>query len=157
MTDGEIAAAAEAWRQANLDKGAHCPWCGQFAKIYRRKLNRGMALALRCMYEMYKGASGHIMHPNGWVQRSWGGDPAKLVFWDLIEAAAAPQKRQRRYKGPFRVTKRGCDFVEGRITVPSHVRVYNDELIEFDGDPTTWEDAYGSPFRLEDLVKDSGL
>ena len=40
--------------RANYEKGCDCPTCGQFVKLYKRKLNSGMAKTL-IILEQYFG------------------------------------------------------------------------------------------------------
>jgi hypothetical protein len=150
MTEG-----AQEWRAAHLEKGAHCPWCGQYAKIYRRKLNSGMAYALCCFYRYYRREWGLIVHEDGRVQRRWGGDPAKLFHWGLLEPAESPHNRKRRRAGLWRVTQRGQDWVRERITVPRYAVIYDGHLLRLEGDPTNVRAALADHFDLDELMRDT--
>ena len=72
------------WLREHVEKGAECPLCHQFAKVYRRTITSAMARALVL-----------IWHEGGWGKRLYvhvpsidparGGDVAKLEHWGLIE------------------------------------------------------------------------
>ena len=36
---------AKAWLRDQVDDGAHCPCCGQFAKVYKRRIHPPWLLA----------------------------------------------------------------------------------------------------------------
>ena len=54
-SDGETLGGARDWLRDRVEKGAKCPCCGQFAKVYRRTITSGMARALFM-----------IWHEGGW-------------------------------------------------------------------------------------------
>jgi hypothetical protein len=68
-----------------------------------------------------------------------GGDPAKLRHWGLTERRPGKRHDGASQHGWWRITDRGCAFVEGLISVPSFylaspksaVVAMSDELITF--------------------------
>lgn len=109
-----------------------CPCCDQFVKLYRRKLNAGMAHSL---VVLWKHARSHFVHVPTVVGRE-SADQALLRYWELIEAH--PEQ-----SGYWRVTELGEQFVTGQITVPSHVLLYNNRFLGLDGDSVSIQDCLG--------------
>lgn len=106
----------------NLDEGMRCPCCGQWAQRYKRRMGASIAVPLVRMYR--NAARGAV---NGWLDVRpmglRGGDYAKALYWNLIEAHPEGSA------GMFRLTDKGRAFVEGKETIPEYVVVY-------DGKPT---------------------
>ena len=128
----------------NIDEGVTCPCCGQFAKVYRRKLNSGMAVAL---IDMYRNSGTDWFNVREITLR--GGDYGKLAYWGLIEPGDDT--------GIWRVTARGEEFIKGMIPVSQHANVYNGKLIELEGDLISISDALGDRFNYEELMATPGI
>lgn len=127
--------------------GVHCPACGQFAKVYRRKLNSGMAVALIDMWRRGGKASCDWVRLPDSLATGRGGDPAKLRYWGLIEA-------DDDRNGRWRLTRQGLLFVHQRSILPKHAVVYNGHLLRLD-DTDGWTDirqALGSHFDYAELM-----
>ena len=118
-----------------------CPCCDQFVKLYRRKLNSGMAHSL---VSLWKQARQYYVHVPSTMGKS-DGDIAKLRYWELIESH--PEQ-----SGYWRVTELGEQFVTGQITVPSHVLLYNNRFLGLDGDSVSIEDCLGEKFSYAELM-----
>lgn len=141
---------AKAWLRKRFEKGATCPCCGQYVKLYKRKLNTGQAAALCIMYRWHS--------RYGWENafdsklllfkgKRFDADFAKLRFWKII----ARCEEERRYV----MTERGREFVEGRIQVPKYIYAYNDGLVARDKPDqtlTTIRDALGDKFDYDELL-----
>lgn len=133
----------------NLEEGVVCPCCEQYAKLYRRKINKGQAQSLIRLYRL--GATAR----DGWVHvRDLGAESreeGKLVHWGLVEEGAERRSDGGR-GGWWRLTPDGRSFVEGRVAVPKYVYLYNAKLIRVDTDEyVTIHDALGEPFLLTDI------
>lgn len=78
-------------------------------------------------------------------------DLGKLRYWELAETAdnVNPNKKT---SGFWRITQKGREFAEGAIVVPSHVRVYRDEVLDFNPGMTTLSGALGRPFSYVELM-----
>jgi len=129
-------------------EGIECPCCGQYAKVYRRKLNSGMAEWLLWLVKQSRVAS--------WVDirdsSVRGGDYGKLTHWGLIQhmANVDPAKRG---SGFWRPTDKGIAFAERRVSVPSHVFLYNNQVIGFSDSPCSIVDALGKKFDYTMLMQ----
>lgn len=111
--------------------GCVCPCCDQHAKTYKRAISTEMAKILVDLVLVFHDT-------NDWVParqlEARGGDYAKLTHWQLIEFEQ-PKLGSSRSAGGMRPTKRGMLFALGRLKVPSHVLLYNNEVVGFDGEP----------------------
>lgn len=139
---------AQEWLWERIGVGAQCPCCTQFAKVYRRRLHNGMARALIHMY-MFRDEhdtfriTSHIITKNG--------DTAKLRYWGLITDDGGAWKH-----GRWRVTRLGKDFVLGRTTVHSYVRIYDGKLLGVYGDRLSVRQALGTKFDYDELMATDG-
>lgn len=157
--NGHDLEAAKAFVQQHLRDGVTCPTCGQFCKVYRRKLNSTMAYALVLIYTHFKL---HPEHP--WIHVASflvntkrdssvaGGDVVKLRFWGLLERAPGDRDDGSDRVGRYRMTEIGRQFVEGRIAVPRYVYLYNQMLLRLSEEMTTIQDALGDRFRYDELM-----
>jgi hypothetical protein len=148
MPAGATLAMAKAWLSDRLDKGAHCPCCGQFARIYRRQINAAMA---RTIIAMYHHDAHDFMHLP--TVAGYGGDAAKLVYWGLIEEEALIRADGGR-AGWWRLTSDGRAYVLGQLKVPQYAAVYDGRLLPDSphGPPRDIRDALGKRFDYSELM-----
>lgn len=135
------------WLRKKADDGAICPVCEQTVKVYRRKLNAGMARSLIRMYKA--GGLDYIHIPTTVGSRSR--EEGKLRYWGLVEEEQVTRPDGGR-AGYWRVTPVGELFVQGQITVWSHARVYNSRCLGLVGDQISIKDALASQFDYEELM-----
>lgn len=152
MTDNDFdnATVSEArdWLREHVDDGAPCPCCTQLAKVYRRKINSGMARSLIAMYQIAGTSWVHVPTQVGARSREEG----KLAYWGLVEESTAPRDDGGR-AGWWRVTSKGELFVRDEITVPKYARIYNGRCLGFYGAQRVGiRDALGSKFSYDDLM-----
>jgi len=142
--------------EENLEVGAKCPCCLQYAKVYRRSLNSGMAASLiwLCREFMYgagleAGAYVDIGRAPKYVLRSreWG----KLAHWKLAEIRPHLSD-EKRTSGLWRPTKEGGLFVRGTLEVPSHVYLYDNKVLGFSRDRVGIVDALKNKFDYKELM-----
>lgn len=138
--------------------GTGCPICGQYAKIYRRRLNSTMARGLIALYKMEKPDAHQSFHHIGDIMgaigaRTQGGDFAKAAYWELIESTAN-EDETKRTSGMWRLTPKGRMFVRGAITVPSHAFIYNGKTQGFSETRTGIRQALHSRFNYAELMAD---
>ena len=138
----------------DLDGGCVCPTCGQFAKRYRRKLHATMALSLINLYKIQNKSGAR------WVQfneiapfrgKYVGGDINKLPHWRLV-AQKINEDSDKRKSGFWGITLNGKWFVEERLSVPSHIVLYNNRLQHREGKPIYITDALGDKFNYKELM-----
>ena len=151
---------AKVFVQQNLRDGITCPACGQLCKIYRRKLNSTMALALVMIYTHFKLNPHHTwLHVAAFlvkVKRDSsiaGGDVVKLRYWGLLERAPGERDDGSDRVGRYRITDIGKRFVENAIAVPKYVYLYNQLLLRLSEEMTTITEALGDRFNYAELMK----
>ena len=154
---GELAL-AKADLHARLRAGEMltCPVCDQTCKIYKRKLNSGMARALIAAHLAHgeraftmESVLRHMIAEHPDIRHS-GGDPAKLRFWGLLESRGDGG-------GEYQITPRGTEFVLRQARVAKHVYVYNNELLKLSNETTDIIDALGEHFDYYELMQPAPL
>lgn len=149
---------AKAELRANWKKGIKCPCCGQWVKLYKRKLNSGMARVLIHIYHIDKTKTDDFH----WIKiteevLARGANPAtmeysKLKYWDLLEERGDAGV-DTKSAGYWRITKLGRDFVEGKVTLPRYVFIYDNKLLESSFEQTSIREALGDKFSYRELMK----
>lgn len=135
---------AKRWTETERRKkeGCRCPCCGLYNKVYRRKLNSGMAYFLIKLCRMVK-------DEDGWVVVKWGrtvtGDYSKLRYWGIIE-----QKKGK--SNTWRVTPKGSLFVLGCLDVPRYAFIFDSQCLGFSKEQTSIHDALGDKFDYTELM-----
>jgi hypothetical protein len=138
---------ARAWLRKRAEEGATCPCCTQFAKVYKRKLNSGMARSLIAMF-VIKGTDWvHI--PTELSARSR--EEGKLAYWGLVEESVEPRDDGGR-AGWWRVTPAGRRFVLRETRVPKYARIYDGRRLSLTGEPVSIMDALGDKFDYNELM-----
>ena len=144
--------------QDNLEKGDHCPCCGQFAKLYKRKLNSAMVAALVLINKYFKeNPDAEWLHVENYLKSlnipaAVRGDFPKLRHWGLLEAKTGIREDGSKRVGLYKVTLRGQAFLSGILKVPSRVHLYNQEVLGFSGKEIRVEKALGNKFRYSELM-----
>lgn len=134
----------------NFDKGCKCPSCGQFVKLYIRKLGSAQSRALIRTYHLNKEQEWvHIREISKEINIT--GDYAKLVYWGLIEEKEN-QDTKKKNSGFWKITQRGKDFVECKISLPSHVMIYNSKFQGFKDSFVMITECIGKKFNYSELI-----
>ena len=103
-----------------------CPHCGTKLVEYTFTFSRLLRFFLRRLYD----AGGGPMRtldlgrglPNGPVNSQ------KLRYWGLAEQAG---------RGYWKITQQGRDFMEGKAFIASHVVMYRNTFVRWEGEPIT--------------------
>ena len=148
---------ARTYLRKNLDSGAQCPCCRQFAKMYRRTITSSMAYTLILVKREFDNGVGS--NPVTWVHvknllsnlqipasMKDGGDFAKLEYWGLIE----PHPEDA---GMYRLTPDGDMFVHNRHSVKKYVKIYDGKAWGFDGDYVNIKDCLKNKFDYDALME----
>lgn len=151
MTDDEApppeAEPVRDWLRTRVYGGIHCPVCTQYAKVYRRKINAGMANSLIRMYRTGGRDWVHVPTQIGARSREEG----KLAYWGLIEEQMSTRDDGGR-QGYWRVTDAGERFIRLGTRVPKYALIYNGRPLGFEGPEVTIREALGSKFNLDELM-----
>jgi hypothetical protein len=140
--------------EKGIAKGVICPCCGQFAKLYSRALNSGMARALIWLVKYQE-----------WSGEKWADVPKKapryvlanremgrLKFWGLAEDRVNIDSKKRT-SGLWRATFNGIAFVHDEISVFSHVLLYNNQFRGLSGTLVGIQDVLGEKFDYAEIMK----
>jgi hypothetical protein len=158
MTHITLAAAKAAFFAKARREGADCPCCGRFGKVYKRKIHSGMAAILVLMYRFQERGFTHVLtlvsatSSPAVAAAIGGGDYSKLRYWGFIEEGFELRDGKKHSNGMWRITGKGAQFVEGAITVPRYVWVYNGTALGFHGEPVSVYDALGDKFSYRELM-----
>lgn len=144
---------AHTFLRENFDKGENCPCCGQFVKLYKRKLNSGMAITLIRVYKA---------HGLSWVnvkdflrenKHKNTHDWTLLRHWGLIrEASHDPLDETKKSSGVWKITVAGERFVKNEVKTLSHIKHYNGNASGFTGEEITIVEALGRKFNYPELM-----
>jgi hypothetical protein len=140
---------ARATLRTLVDVGHQCPCCRQFSKVYRRRLNAGMAASLVKLWAAVGERPGVFAHGP-----SLPGDTheiSQLAWWGLIEDEPA------RRTGWWAVTDFGEQWLRARTTVRSHAVVYDGRRLRLDGESLSLRQALGTKFSYEELMAPASL
>jgi hypothetical protein len=142
-----LAEAKEWIKEQARANGAHCPACTQFVKVYRRKLNSGMA---RSLIKMWRAAGQEWQY----IPETVGGrsrEEGKLAAWGLIE-----DSRHRREDGGkagvWRVTDLGAQFVRRAATVQKYALMFDARCLGLVGSQVSIVDVLGDRFSYDELM-----
>lgn len=136
----------------SIMEGADCPCCGKYVKVYKRKLNSGMASVLLRFVRLH----GQKYDPEKWVHIHdvFGGygqdhrDWPLLRHWGLIEQRTGAENSS----GYWRPTKNGLAFAFGDILVPAYVYLYTNTPTGFSDVFTDIRESLGDKLNYEELL-----
>ena len=160
---------AKKWLRARFGKGATCPCCNQFVKLYKRPFSKSIAFVLLLIARYYRR---YDVRPEEWLHvpsyinevvasnprraAAVRGDWAKLKYWGLIEEKPETRADGSPRVGYWRLTERGRQFVNREIRVPSHIYVYNGEALERSVDEQiTIDDALSTEFSYAEIMSEA--
>lgn len=152
-TDTPLGVARDWVIEQAFNGGAKCPCCGQKAQAYNRKVNRKMAISLIRMASYQERTGEPWLHMPTVVGRD-SSEEARLRYWGLIEERPT-SREDGGHAGYWRVTGIGSNFVRGLYDIPRWARVYDGQLLELHGPPTSIEECLGKGFNLRELLRES--
>jgi hypothetical protein len=133
--------------------GMVCPTCDQFCKMYKRKLNAGMAATLCWLVREFKGDWINIPQcaPRFVIKSNEHG---KLAHWKLVEQKSNLDDPTKKDSGIWKPTELGISFVNQESNVPKHVFLYNNSVQGFSDSTTSIKEALGDKFDYSELMKE---
>lgn len=155
----ELLSEAETYVQTNLSEGVICPCCKQYAKTYNRKLNSSMVIALLEIYKAHKKNGFEHFHVEDYfkslphLSSSIRGDFPKLRHWNLIHDKDEVRDDKSTRNGYYMISGLGIRFLRNQITVPSHMFIYNNEVIGVSDKLVTFKECLASKFNYEELMR----
>lgn len=146
---------AKQYVQEHKEKGTTCPCCGQFAKIYKRKITSTMAKMLVNLYKRenkIKPITHYSDLTNNLINKQ-SGDFAKLRFWDLIEKVDFTDPTgEKKSSGYWRITPLGKQFVEKKVALIERVHVFDNEVIKTSGAQVFIDQCFKTNFDYTELM-----
>lgn len=130
--------------------GVKCPCCDQWAQVYDRQINSGMARTLIRFYRANNNDWGHLRTYDDSREGS------KLRYWGLIENEARLRPDGGR-SGWWRITAAGREFVMGLRRVAKKAIIYDNEMLRMDDSEGLVDirDALGKKFSYAELMSGS--
>lgn len=150
----ELLSSAKDRVDAALTEGIVCPCCGQFSKMYRRKLNNGMAWSLIQIAKYFStSAPDEWLHVERYLKSdSRAAEISKLRFWGLLEDSPQARDDGCPHSGFWKITQKGRLFVSCEIRVPSHVFIFNNTCYGHSETDTDIRECLGDRFNYEELM-----
>jgi len=145
---------AKDWLRSQIRVGARCPCCTQYTKVYRRRIYSKMATLLIKLYRMKTQVyytTDELVKMSGDINFR-GGDFCKLSHWELIETRPNHNDETKKQSGLWRITEKGREFAGGKISVKSHVIIYDNRILGFDGKNVFIKDCFGKHFNYTELM-----
>lgn len=135
--------------------GVLCPCCNQRVKLYKRSLNSSMARMLIALSKINNGRDWTYIED--WREQSGltlngGGDYGKLAYWELIQQKELEPHVDKGASGLWRITSKGIDFVNKNIKVPSHVLIYNNEIMGWSDKQVDITHCLGKKFSYDEIM-----
>lgn len=131
--------------------GVGCPCCGQFAKVYRRKVNSSMARGLIAAWHAFGTDFGYLQDVRRASKATDNREEPKFRYWGLMEEEPSLRPDGGR-AGWWRVTPRGVAWLKREISVPKYALIYDGDLLGFEGEHVYITDAIGTKFNYADLM-----
>lgn len=151
---------AKAFLKANArGKGATCPCCNQYVKVYRRHITYAMSKSLimmaRATQSSHTGGRpsafihvGNLLTENKHLNSDW----AKFEYWGLIEPMTGDRPDGSNRTGMWRLTDKGWAFVGNRLAIPAWVDVYNKRPLSFAPNEVTIKQTIGTAFDYDAMM-----
>ena len=137
----------------NAQAGYRCNCCGQFVKIYTRKLNSSMAQVLILIYRSGKTDYFHVEdYLKSLNKASLRADFHKLRYWGLLKKKIENREDNSPRNGFYRITPSGIMFVESKIQVKEAVLIFNNEFMGFSGNDVSIDECLGRKFSYSELM-----
>lgn len=102
----------------NVEKGTHCPCCGQFAKAYRRRIRGNHARFLFDVARLSTEESPWVHYKSCYFA---GRDYAYLSHYGLAETKPR--------EGLWKITAQGIAFISGKARIPAWILVFNNHVV----------------------------
>jgi len=140
--------------EQNLEAGTDCPCCGRWAKMYKRQVYGTLVDVMFSLHKMMeKNPQQPFFHLDEFIHSTTGVSFTLTLHWGLTERSTdVPEGKQT--SGYWRLTPKGIQFLQGAISIPKYVRLYNNEVLGFEGAQVTVQDVLGEKFDYEKLMAD---
>lgn len=148
---------AKAYLRANYKTGIGCPCCAQYVRMYRRKLNSGMAIALMMLYDSSLKNAGYVHIEELFIsaKRKTTHDWALLRFWGFIEEMPRIASEKVKSNGKWKITLSGISFLLGKTDAKKYIYLYNNKLITLPENvlEISFKACFGEKFNYNELME----
>lgn len=117
---------------AESKEGAICPCCGNFDKVYHRKIPLNTVKSLFRLYKL------NSLEPKAYHSRDFtgshsGGDFAKIAALGLLSKLKSNNEKKKD-SGYWNITEEGKEFCRGESLIQEKLVIYHNELKGTEGD-----------------------
>lgn len=150
---------AKQFLRENWEKGVDCPCCGRAVKKYKYKLDASKAYGVILVYKLQKRYPDRVwFHLTKEIAREFGVGIAplhytKMKYYGFIISDRDNPDPTKKSSGLWCITKKGIDFVEKKIKVPSRFYVYDGKCLGFDGEDIDITQALAEKFDYRELLE----
>lgn len=142
--------------------GVRCPCCDLFVKVYRRKLNSGIALGLLALWKLrnsglpqtyyHVNAIARTLERMGTRNQLAAAQIPLARFWGLVEEKrnADTSKSQ---SGEWRLTAAGEIFVQGGGVISKYIIVFNNHVLSTSDEKVFIQACLGHNFNFQELME----
>lgn len=145
-----IASARASFFAALEENGQHCPVCTQWGEIYSHSVTPGLAKSLINLYRLNRPS-----HIGEWKTVS-GGIIVVLTYFGLIRRPAGDPSRTFNRSGVWEATQLARDWIEQRVVLPKHVRVYDNRVLGWSTEYVTFAEALKAKWHPSMVRKSKG-
>jgi len=129
-----------------MGEGCDCPLCGRAVKAYHRKLAPVIVARLIVLVGRYIESKGWESIPTEPPGKNAQFD--NLKYWDFITIAETAEEEM-----VVKPTKKGYDFVRGKLNAPSHIFFFNNKQIGVSENQVGIREALEGKFDYDELMK----
>ena len=131
-------------------RGATCPTCERFTKVYRYTLTSAM---VRTLIWMSRNNPGEWVHVPSSGTRSilTSNSVGKMVPWGFVESKTN-ENTKKKCSGIYRITRNGVDFALGLTVCPSYWVSYNKTVLGWSDVNVNVKEALGNQFDYAGLM-----
>lgn len=146
--------------EKNWKKGAICPCCKQYVKLYKRQVGAQMVKWLVALYKLNRKNRDTYFHVSALLNNGKeslgviGGDFAKMKYWGLIKEKPKDEGSDKRTSGYWKITGYGIQFIFKKYRIHKYALVFNQEFRGFEGEDVGVADCIKSKFSYDELMGD---
>ena len=128
-------------KYGNAMKPEICECCGAKVVEYKHNFNAALANSLHKIYVFNKPLplSELSLSRNQWTNFQ------KLRYWGLVNKVTDDEGK--RINCLWQVTKRGVDFIEGRLNITKYVWTYRGDTTRFEGSEIRFKDIHEKHYK----------
>lgn len=123
---------AREWLREEFEQGATCPCCQQGVKLRKQGITAEMAYGLIILNQVTARSGEEWFHMPTVLAEFKAGKTnmfGLLSHWGLVDRMPGEREDGSVRTGWYRITEKGKQFAEGRVTVNKYVYTYNSQLL----------------------------